>query len=147
MENLAYGYLLTSAVAKGSIQAMDTSVAEHATWCGGGVHSIPSAEAVPGTGTIGRGSSGEIVPPLQDRKILNYGQIIGLVVADSFEQARDAAALVRTQYARTSSGGIVGSRHGNMHLRAWTVGGEQATIEFLAKACSRSMTRLRIARW
>ncbi len=29
-ENLAYGYLLTSAVAKGSIQAMDTSVAEHA---------------------------------------------------------------------------------------------------------------------
>ena len=29
MENLAYGYLLTSAVAKGSIQAMDTTVAEH----------------------------------------------------------------------------------------------------------------------
>ena len=43
-------------------------------------------------------SSGEILPPLQDRKILNYGQIIGLIVADSFEQARDAAALVRTQY-------------------------------------------------
>ena len=28
MENLAYGYLLTSSVAKGSIKAMDTSVAE-----------------------------------------------------------------------------------------------------------------------
>ena len=30
IENLVYGYLLTSAVAKGSIQAMDTSVAERA---------------------------------------------------------------------------------------------------------------------
>ena len=43
-------------------------------------------------------NSGEIDPPLQDNKIRYYGQIIALVVADSFEQARDAAARVKVDY-------------------------------------------------
>src|SRR5258708_11412724 len=43
-------------------------------------------------------NSGEIDPRLQDNKIRYYGQIIALVVADSFEQARDAAARVKVDY-------------------------------------------------
>lgn len=35
---------------------------------------------------------------IQDNKIRYYGQIIALVVADSFEQARDAAARVKVDY-------------------------------------------------
>ena len=98
IENLAYGYLLTSAVAKGSIQAMDTSVAEHAPGVAAVYTPFNPLKLYHGLGQSEGASSGETVPPLQDRKILNYGQIIGLVVADSFEQARDGAALVRTQY-------------------------------------------------
>ena len=43
-------------------------------------------------------NSGEIDPPLQNNKISYYGQIVALVVAESFEQARDAAALVKVDY-------------------------------------------------
>ena len=43
-------------------------------------------------------NSGEIDPPLQNNKVRYYGQIIGLIVAESFEQGRDAAALVKVDY-------------------------------------------------
>src|SRR5258708_14873784 len=43
-------------------------------------------------------NSGEIDPPLQDNKMRSDGQISALVVGDSFEQARDAAARVKVDY-------------------------------------------------
>ena len=54
IENLAYGYLLTSAVAKGSIQAMDTSVAERSPGVAAVYTPFQSAQVVPRTGTLGR---------------------------------------------------------------------------------------------
>jgi xanthine dehydrogenase YagR molybdenum-binding subunit len=36
--------------------------------------------------------------PLQDKEVHYHGQIVGFVVAETFEQARDAAALVRVDY-------------------------------------------------
>jgi xanthine dehydrogenase YagR molybdenum-binding subunit len=98
-ENLAYGYLLTSSVAKGSIQSMDTSAAERSPGVVAVYTPFHPLKLYHGLEPSEGAMSGEILPPLQDRKILNYGQITGLVVADSFEQARDAAALVQTQYA------------------------------------------------
>jgi xanthine dehydrogenase YagR molybdenum-binding subunit len=98
-ENLAYGYLLTSSIAKGSIQAMDISAAEQSPGVVAVYTPFRPLKLYHGLEPSEGAMSGEILPPLQDRKILNYGQIIGLVVADSFEQARDAAALVQTQYA------------------------------------------------
>jgi xanthine dehydrogenase YagR molybdenum-binding subunit len=98
IENLAYGYLLTSSVAKGSIEAMDTAVAEHSPGVAAVYTPFNPLKLYRGLEQSEGGSSGEILSPLQDRKILNYGQMIGLVVADSFEQARDAAALIRTRY-------------------------------------------------
>jgi xanthine dehydrogenase YagR molybdenum-binding subunit len=44
------------------------------------------------------GFLGETRPPLQDTEVRYHGQIIGMVVAETFEQARDAAALVRPAY-------------------------------------------------
>ena len=41
---------------------------------------------------------GENYQPLQDRDVRFRGQIIGVVVADSFEHARDAAALITADY-------------------------------------------------
>jgi xanthine dehydrogenase YagR molybdenum-binding subunit len=98
-ENLVYGYLLTSSVAKGSILAMDTGAAESSPGVVAVYTPFHPLKLYHGLEPSEGAMSGETLPPLQDRKILNYGQIIGLVVADSFEQARDAAALVRTQYA------------------------------------------------
>jgi xanthine dehydrogenase YagR molybdenum-binding subunit len=97
-ENLAFGYLVTSCVAKGSIRAMDTARAEQAP----GVVAVytpfrPLKLYAPLSREEG-GGPGDDHPPLQDREVRFYGQIIGLVVADSFEQARDAAALIRTEY-------------------------------------------------
>ena len=46
------------------------------------------------------GNPGELVPPLQSKEVLYYGQAIGLVVAESFEEARDAAGLISVEYER-----------------------------------------------
>ena len=134
-DNLAYGYLLTSTVANGSILAMDTSAAEHAP----GVIAIFTPfnpiklyrPLGPGEGA----SSGEAFSPLQDTKVLNYGQIIGLVVAESFEQARDASFLVKTRYVSQDP---VASWDAGLP-NAFTpkdVAGEKANIEFLANNVS-----------
>jgi xanthine dehydrogenase YagR molybdenum-binding subunit len=98
LEGLTHGFLLTSTVARGSIRSMDTSAAEHAP---GVVRVFTPFNPLKLYGGLERsegGSSGEMFPPLQDKKILNYGQIIGLIVAESFEQARDAAPLVKVEY-------------------------------------------------
>jgi xanthine dehydrogenase YagR molybdenum-binding subunit len=131
-QNLAYGYLLTSTVAKGSIEAMDTSDAERSPGVVAVFSPFNSLKLYRGLDASEGGSSGESLPPIQDRKILNYGQIIGLIVAGSFEQARDAAPLVRIRYAAQDP---VASLDAGM-AKAFTpesVGGEKATIEFRAE--------------
>jgi xanthine dehydrogenase YagR molybdenum-binding subunit len=131
-ENLAYGYLLTSTVAKGTIQAMDTGDAQRSPGVVAVFTPFNSLKLYRGLDNSEGASSGELYPPLQDRKILNYGQIIGLIVADSFEQARDAAFLVRTQYDAQDP---VASLNEGL-VKAFppeTVAGEEAKIEFLAE--------------
>jgi xanthine dehydrogenase YagR molybdenum-binding subunit len=98
VEGLAHGFLLVSTVARGSIRSMDTASAENAP---GVIRIFSPFNPLKLYGGLERSegaSSGEIFPPLQDKKILNYGQIIGIIVAESFEQARDAASLVKVQY-------------------------------------------------
>jgi len=130
--DLAYGYLLTSAVAKGSIQTMDTSAAERSPGVAAVYTPFHPLKLYHGLEPWEGAMSGEVLPPLQDRKILNYGQIIGLVVADSFEQARDAAALVRTQYQAEDP--VASWEKGMGHsFTPESVGGENATVRFLAE--------------
>jgi xanthine dehydrogenase YagR molybdenum-binding subunit len=132
VEKLGYGYLLTSAVAKGSIQSMDTSVAERSPGVMAVYTPFNPLKLYHGLDSSEGANSGEIQPPLQDTIILNYGQIIGLVVANSFEQARDAAALVKTQYEATPP--ITSWDQGSEHSFApESVAGEKATIKILAE--------------
>src|SRR5271170_4351050 len=42
---------------------------------------------------------GEVRPPFEDDKVYYAGQFVALVVAESFEQARAASALVKAEYA------------------------------------------------
>ncbi|MBV9105656.1 MAG: xanthine dehydrogenase family protein molybdopterin-binding subunit [Verrucomicrobia bacterium] len=131
-ENLTYGYLLTSKVAKGLIQAMDTSVAERSPGVAAVYTPFNPLKLYHGLEPPEGATSGETLPPLQDQKILNYGQIIGLVVAESYEQARDAAALVRTQYQAEEP--VASWEQGIEHtFTPESVDREKATVKILAE--------------
>jgi xanthine dehydrogenase YagR molybdenum-binding subunit len=88
----AYGYVVGSAIAKGRIAAIDTADAERAP---GFVAVVTAANA----GALGKGDS-NTARLLGGPMVEHYHQAIALVVAESFEQARAAAALLRIDYDR-----------------------------------------------
>jgi xanthine dehydrogenase YagR molybdenum-binding subunit len=88
----AYGYVVGSAVAKGRIVSMDTTEARSAP----GVIAIVTA---PDTKPVGKGN-GNNAPLFGGNEIAHYHQAIACVVAETFEQARAAAGLIRTRYDR-----------------------------------------------
>jgi xanthine dehydrogenase YagR molybdenum-binding subunit len=90
--NQAYGYVVGSAIAKGRITAMELSEARAAP----GVLTIVTAE---NAGKLGKGNF-NTAHLLGGPAIQHYHQAIAVVVAETFEQARAAAALVRVDYAR-----------------------------------------------
>src|SRR4051812_47928806 len=91
--NVAYGYIVGSAIAKGRIRSMDTEAAKAAP----GVLAIVNAE---NAGKLGKGNF-NTVKLLGGPEIDHYHQAIAVVVADTFEQARAAAELVRVDYTRS----------------------------------------------
>jgi xanthine dehydrogenase YagR molybdenum-binding subunit len=90
--NAAYGYVIGAAIAKGRIRAMDLSAAKAAP----GVLAIVTAE---NAGKLGKGNL-NTAKLLGGPAINHYHQAIAVVVAETFEQARAAAALVRVDYDR-----------------------------------------------
>jgi len=88
----AYGYVVGSAIAKGRIAGMDLGAAKAAP----GVLAIVTAE---NAGKLGKGSF-NTAKLLGGPEIEHYHQAIGLVVAETFEQARAAAQLVKVDYVR-----------------------------------------------
>lgn len=90
----AYGYLLKSEIAAGKIEAIDTREAEKADGVIGIVTHRNALKLTPS-----RSLRGGAV--LQDDEIKYYGENIGVVVAETYEQARHAARLVRFRYAKS----------------------------------------------
>src|SRR3954453_14525648 len=92
--NQAYGYVLGSGIAKGRVTAMDTAAAKAA----------PGVLAVVTTLDMPRLEKGEMNTAFLfgGAEIQHYHQAIAVVVAERFEQARDAAAMIRVEYARES---------------------------------------------
>jgi len=90
--NAAYGWIVGSAIAKGSITAIDTTDAAAAP----GVLAIVTHE---NAGPLGKASK-NTAHLLGGPKIEHYDQAVALVVADTLEQARHAAKLVRIDYQR-----------------------------------------------
>jgi xanthine dehydrogenase YagR molybdenum-binding subunit len=93
---LAYGYLVTSTVGLGAIVAMDTAPALAAP----GVVAVYTPFNPLKLHPYHRDENDEHTPPLQSAQVRYHGQVIGLVVAETFEQARDAAGLVTAEYDR-----------------------------------------------
>lgn len=91
VDNPAYGYVLGSAIAKGRITSMDVSRAKTAP----GVLAIVTAD---NAGKLGKGDK-NTADLLGGPGIEHYHQAIAVVVAETFEQARDAASLIKVDYA------------------------------------------------
>jgi xanthine dehydrogenase YagR molybdenum-binding subunit len=97
---LAHGYVVSSAVAKGRITAIDTAAALAAP----GVLEVFTHENRPRTAWFSYRYQDEVGPPgkpfrpLYDDAVVYSGQPVALVVAESFEAARHAASLVRVSY-------------------------------------------------
>ncbi|GAY20188.1 MULTISPECIES: aldehyde oxidoreductase molybdenum-binding subunit PaoC [Sphingobium] len=89
--NAAYGWIVGSAIAKGRISAMDLRVAEAAP----GVLGIVTHQ---NAGPLGKGNM-NTAHLLGGPQIEHYEQAVALVIADTLENARDAARLVRIDYA------------------------------------------------
>jgi xanthine dehydrogenase YagR molybdenum-binding subunit len=91
MKNMAYAVLFKSTIAAGSIAAIDTSMAEKSP----GVIKVITHNNAPKLNVAGGIRGGAL---LQSATIEFYGQHIGLVVAETFEQARHAASLITVSY-------------------------------------------------
>ena len=89
----AYGYVVEASIAKGRIRSIDTRAAERAS----GVVLVLTYRNAPEQGA---GDHHEACPVLTGPEVAHYGQPVAFVVAESFEQARAAAYLVRVSYDR-----------------------------------------------
>jgi len=91
-ENVAVGVVIQSTIALGHIEKIDRRAAEGSA----GVLAVFTHENRPMTLTETK--EGKNLFLLQDDQIRYDGQIIGLVVAESFEQAEHAASLLEISY-------------------------------------------------
>jgi len=89
----AYGYVVGASIAKGRIVAMDLAAAKRAP----GVITIVTAQTA---GKLGKGDY-NTATLLGGPEIEHYHQAVALVVAETFEQARAAAGLIKVEYAKT----------------------------------------------
>jgi xanthine dehydrogenase YagR molybdenum-binding subunit len=89
----AYGFVVEASIGYGKIRSIDTSAAEKAT----GVILVLTYLNAPPQGT---GNHHVAHPVLTGPEVTRYGEPVAFVVADSFEEARAAAYLVRVEYDR-----------------------------------------------
>src|SRR5882757_5869230 len=92
--NTLYGFVVEASIGKGTIKSIDTRAAERAP----GVVLVLTHRNAPEQGT---GNHHEAHPVLTSPEVSYYGQPVAFVVAETFEQARAAAYLVRVTYDRS----------------------------------------------
>jgi xanthine dehydrogenase YagR molybdenum-binding subunit len=96
VSNPAFGYMLVSHIARGSIRSIDVSEAKAVP----GVIDIVTHENVGSGFKPAKGpDGGPTTTTLESDRIWHDGQLIGLVVAESLEAAREAANKVKVSYA------------------------------------------------
>lgn len=91
VKNLAYAVLFKSTISAGTVTEIDTSQAEKSA----GVLQIITHKNAPKLDTQGGIRGGAL---LQSPEVEFFGQHIGVVVAETFEQARHAASLIKIIY-------------------------------------------------
>ncbi len=100
---MAYAFPVRSTIAKGTITAIDAGAAEKSA----GVLSVLTHKNAARLKAMNPAEQykagivflGEDLPPLQEDKVHYFGQFVACVVAETYEQARSAAALLKISYA------------------------------------------------
>jgi xanthine dehydrogenase YagR molybdenum-binding subunit len=95
--HIAYGFIVLSTATKGRITAIDTREAEQAA---GVVRVFTHLNAARLGKAAAAGGPPQWSWPLQSDRVFFNGQPIALVVAETYEQARHAARLVKVSYER-----------------------------------------------
>ena len=102
-DNMLYAFPVRSVIAKGAVASFDTGAAEKSE----GVINILTYKNAPRLKPVDAaamkdtgGMLGEQWVPLQDEKVSYFGQYVALVIAETYEQARAAAALVKVNYSK-----------------------------------------------
>jgi len=116
----AYGWITGSAIAKGRIVAMDLRAAEAAP----GVLGIITHQ---NAGDLGKGNL-NTAHLLGGPQIEHYEQAVALVIADTLENARDAANLLRIEYAPEKGRFDLSAERGKAIAPAAGIGGPADTM-------------------
>lgn len=99
LDNPAYAFLVTSAIARGRINSFDLHDAKNVR----GVIDIVTYENAPNLKESklfsNGGYAGTTIQPLKSADIAHDGEIIAVVVAESYEAAREAANRVKVSYS------------------------------------------------
>ena len=98
--NMAWAFAVKSTIARGSISNLDVAAAQKAP----GVVAVYTPQNrpkmyPPKKPESAGGITSEPLAPLADNSIHYYGQDIAYVVAETYEQAREAASMVRVTYS------------------------------------------------
>jgi xanthine dehydrogenase YagR molybdenum-binding subunit len=98
--NIAYATIVSSTIAKGRVRDIDVRAAERAP----GVLAVLTPKNAPklAGGSTPSKSGGRMVQLLQDDRVLYDGQPVAVVVADTFERSRAAAAMLDVRYESTT---------------------------------------------
>ncbi|MGI4938123.1 MAG: aldehyde oxidoreductase molybdenum-binding subunit PaoC [Janthinobacterium lividum] len=104
--NQAYGMVVGAPIAKGRIRSIDLAAARAAP----GVLTIVTAQ---NAGQLGIGEF-YVAPALAGPEIAHYGQAVAVVVAQTFEQACAAAALVQVDCEQSKGNFVLSEALGNV---------------------------------
>ncbi|MEM7556098.1 MAG: xanthine dehydrogenase family protein molybdopterin-binding subunit [Cyanobacteria bacterium P01_A01_bin.84] len=123
-ENLVYAVAIGSTISRGKIKSIDTSVAENLPGVLGVITHENAPKLQPLTTFMQGGTAAEDYSPFQDNSIYYSGEHIGLVIANSLEQATYAASLVSFSYEEETP--IVEmQKHRNQEFEPQTVFGKE----------------------
>lgn len=103
IEGLVYGVVVQSTIPAGRISQIDSTQAEKAPGVIAVYTHLNRLEIQPATPFIKGGAATENFTPLQDDLVRWNGQHIALVVAETFEQATEAASLLEVSYEQTQA--------------------------------------------
>jgi xanthine dehydrogenase YagR molybdenum-binding subunit len=98
LKNVAYGVPVASTVGNAKITRIDTSIAEKMPGVLAILHHGNSELLFRPAGPLEHTRASEARPPFEDDNVYYYGQFVALVVANTFEQAQDAASKVKIDY-------------------------------------------------
>ena len=96
LENTAFAVIFKSEIAAGKITEIDTSAAEKSA----GVLAVITHKNAPKLNEKGGIRGGGL---LQNLNVEYFGQTIGVIVAETFEQARAATRLIKVTYEKTEA--------------------------------------------